>query len=347
MKINRSNYESWFLDFLEGNLEFSLMDEFRVFLKNNPDLATELDMADLVMLEADKAILFDAKDELKKTITDQPIEFGERAVAYYEGDLSLSERINFEVFLSENSTSAAKAEQFGKLKLVPDKAIVYGNKEQLKKRGTILPLWIKMASAAAILLLAYLLFQPHDAVQPGFSQLAADLKNKSPKSIVVPEGKVKSDEKILEKTTPALMPKKLPADLPVKQKPEPTGQKSEKKVIPTPHLRPPEPEPSLLKPHGINFGQPADIELAVMTLKDPGQASEDLELSELLKVQLAAIRKSDNREILSTEHLGLSGLQLFARLSGKRLTAHKGNDGVVKSVSYNSRLLAFLIPVNR
>jgi hypothetical protein len=143
------------------------------------------------------------------------------------------------------------------------------------------------------------------------------------------------------------MPKKLPADLPIKQKTESTGQKSEKKVIPTQNLRAPEPEPSLLKPQGINFGQPVDIELAVMTLKDPAQTSEDLELSELLKVQLAAIRKSDDREILSTKYLGLSGLQLFARLSGKRLTARKGNDGVVKSVSYNSRLLAFLIPVNR
>ncbi|MCX6237660.1 MAG: hypothetical protein NTY07_08910 [Bacteroidia bacterium] len=347
MKITRSNYESWFLDFLEGNLEFSLKDEFRVFLKNNPDLAKELDMADLVMLETDKTILFDSKDELKKTINDQQVVFGERAVAYYEGDLSLGERINFEVFLSENSTSAAEAEQFGKLKLVADNAIVYGNKEQLKRRVTILPLWIKIASAAAVLLLAYLLFQPHNEIQPKFSQLVDDFKNKSPKSIVVPGGKVKSDEKILEKTTPALMPKKLPANFPIKQKTKPTGQKSEKKVLPTQNLRAPEPEPSLLKPQGINFGQPDDIELAVMTLKDPALTSEDLELSKLLKVQLAAIRKSDDREILSTEHLGLSGLQLFARLSGKRLTARKGNDGVVKSVSYNSRLLAFLIPVNR
>jgi len=347
MKITRSNYESWFLDFLEGNLEFSLMDEFRMFLKNNPDLANELDMADLVMLEADKTILFDAKDDLKNTINDQQVEFEDRAVAYHEGDQSLSERLNFEAFLSENSTSAAEAEQFGKLKLVPNKAIVYGNKEQLKRRVTILPLWIKMASAAAIFLFAYLLFQPHNVVQPKFSQLVDDLKNKSPKSIIIPGGKVKFEEKILEKTTPAFTPKKLPSVLPVKQKPEPTGQNSEKKVIPTQNLRVPEPEPSLLKPHGINFGQPVDIELAVMTLKDPTLVSQDMELSELLKVQLAAIRKSDDREILSTEHLGLSGLQLVAKISGKRLTARKDDDGTVRSVSFNSRLLAFSIPINR
>ena len=64
-------------------------------------------------------------------------------------------------------------------------------------------------------------------------------------------------------------------------------------------------------------------------------------------MQLAAMRSSDDRELLSMDHLGLSGLQLIARMSGKRLTARKGDDGAVQSVSFNSRLLAFSIPVNR
>lgn len=347
MKITRSNYESWFLDFLEGNLESSLMDEFQVFLKLNPDLAAELDMVEQVKLEANKSIGYETKDELKKSDIDHEIEFQEKAVAYYEGDLSLEERIRFEASLSENSTRSAEAEQFGKLKLVANKAIVYDHKEQLKKNIAILPLWMKVASAAAILLLAYLLFQSGAGVRPEFRQFADDLKNKDPKNVTVPAKKIKIEEKSAEKLTPAVTTKPTPVTAPVKKKQRPAEQKSDKKVIPSPHLRVPEPEPLLLKPRSIYFGQTEDVELAVMTLKDTVEASREYELSELLKVQLAAIRKSDDREFLSTENLGLSGLQLIAKISGKRLTARKDDDGTVRSVSFNSRLLAFSIPVNR
>lgn len=347
MRITRSNYESWFLDYLEGNLVPSLTEEFQAFIKQNPDLAKELEMWDLIALQASKSIQFDVKEELKKPVSDQNIEFQELAIAYHEGGLSLSERINFEAGLSENPGRAAEAEKIGKLKLTADKTIVYQNKEQLKRSVTIIPLWVKVASAAALLLAAYLLFHPGAGVRPESAQLVDDLNNPSRKNITVPELKIKAEEKGKAKTSPFVTPVQIPAKVPVRQN-QPARQKSMPKVIPTPDSRVPEPQPSLLKPRGIiNFGMPANIELAVMTFKDPAQASTELELSELLKIQIAAMRKSDDREFLSTEHLGLSGLQLFAKLSGKRLTARKGDDGNVHSVSYNSRLLAFSIPVNR
>ena len=345
MNITRSNYESYFLDFLEGNLDSSIKDEFQAFLKENPDLALELEMGDMLTLLTNQDIRYTAKEDLKKSVSDQEIEFQERAIAYYEGDLPLPERINFEANLSANTADSKEAQQFGKLKLHADQTIVYEKKEQLKKRGVLLPLWMKVASAAAILLLAYLLFQPKEGVQP--EQLAGNSKSKPAVNIVSPEVSAKVEEQEKEKTTPAVPPKPIPATGPVKPKQNPPDQKPKKKAIPIPQIRVPGTEPSLLKPRGIYFGQPDDVELAVMTLYNPALVSKDLELAELLKVQLAAIRNSDDRELLSTEHLGLSGLQLFARLPGKRLTARKDDDGIVKSVSYNSRLLAFSIPVNR
>ena len=76
-------------------------------------------------------------------------------------------------------------------------------------------------------------------------------------------------------------------------------------------------------------------------------AEKNIPVAELLGPQLEAIRKSSDNELLSTDHLALSGLQLLAKISGPRLTAKQSNEGEVKSVSFSSKLLAFSIPVNR
>src|SRR5660398_322554 len=102
-------------------------------------------MGDLLTLDANNDIHFDAKEELKKSVSVQELEFQQRAVAYYEGDLSSDEQKNFEASLSENAAIATEAQQFGELKLVADPAIVYPHKEQLKKKIVLFPLWMKVA----------------------------------------------------------------------------------------------------------------------------------------------------------------------------------------------------------
>jgi hypothetical protein len=54
-KINRNNYESYFLDFLEGTLEEPLKAELMDFLKKNPDLAKELDEFEMVRLSPEES----------------------------------------------------------------------------------------------------------------------------------------------------------------------------------------------------------------------------------------------------------------------------------------------------
>ena len=347
MKITRSNYESYFLDFLEGNMEPSIVDEFQLFLKENPDLASELEMGELPALFPNEDIRFEAKEELKKSVIDHDTEFQERAVAYYEGDLSLNEQKDFEASLSENAAVATAAQQFEKLKLEADRTIVYENKAQLKKKIVLFPLWTKVASVAAMLLLAYLLFQPNDRTLPQPEPLAGNFRSKTPRNIVAPKAVIKVEEPQKVKPTPIVTPKQNQPKVPPKQKANTDEPKPEKKANPVPRIPVPEIAPSLLRPRGVSFGQPDDVELAGMTHKEPVLVPKEMELADLLSVQLAAMRNSDDRELLSMDHLGLSGLQLIARMSGKRLTARKGNDGTVHSVSYNSRLLAFSIPVNR
>jgi hypothetical protein len=347
MKITRSNYESWFLDYLEGNLDPLLNAEFQSFLKQNPDLAAELEDGDWLTLPKDEGIHFEEKDLLKKRTIGDEIEFQERAVAYHEGDLPINERIDFEMELSNNPKLAEEVRLFGSLKLEADPAIVFPDKKNLKKKGLIVPLWTKIAAVAAVSILAYLLYQPDQNFQRPINKEVAILSNQTGMDSVLSERKTKGEEKPALKVPQFNQPRKVPAMVPAKPKVKAVEDKPEKSIIPTPQLRSPEAEPSLLKLKGVNLGQPGDIELAVSSTNHQISINNDLILSELLKTQLAEMRNSGDRELLSTEHLGVSGLHLFAKLTGKRLTARKDQDGTVKSVSYNSKLLAFSIPVNK
>ena len=347
MKITRSNYESWFLDYLDGHLDPSLNEEFQLFLQQNPDLAAELEDGDWLTFPKDETIHFEGKDLLKKTTIRDEIEFQELAIAYHEGDLPLNDRIDFEMALSNSSQMSEEVRLFGRLKLMADPSIVFPEKQNLKKKGRIVPLWSKLAAAAAVVILAYLLYQPDQNFQVPINKEVAVLLGQTNKDSVLSERKAKGEEKPALKVPQFNQHRKVPAMVPAKPKVKAVEDKPEKSVIPTPPLRSPEAEPSLLKLKGVNLGQPGDIELAVSTLNHQININNDLILSELLKTQLAEMRNSGDREFLSTEHLGVSGLHLFAKLTGKRLTARKDQDGTVKSISYNSKLLAFSIPVNK
>ena len=344
MNITRSNYESWFLDFLEGNLDPKYNDEFVAFVIENPDLSMELEIGVQFKLLSSKAIVFDSKEQLKKWVNEADLEFQRRAVAFHEGDLTPGERVEFEAMVAENNNRAFEAEHFGKLKLSPDPSIIYENKDQLKRRRIVIPLLIRIFAAAAMVILAYLIFQPDYRERPAHKGVLADLKTQNKKEVNIPESRLPVTKSEIAGQDNAQ--KKKPMGK-FKQKTNPAAENRIEKAEPVRKVPVAESAPALLKPRSISFSSNANIELALIMPVNHSTVSREVELSELLKVQLAEMRNSDDREFLSTEHLGLSGLQLFARLSGKRLTAKTGEDGVVRSVSFNSHLLAFSIPVNR
>ena len=65
MKITRENYESFFIDYLDGFLDEKLIDDFIEFLQQNPDLKEELSLFENVSVDAEN-ISFDKKDQLFK-----------------------------------------------------------------------------------------------------------------------------------------------------------------------------------------------------------------------------------------------------------------------------------------
>ena len=104
MDITKENYESFFLDYYEGQLSSADEQQLRAFLAGHPELQAEFDAFEAISLEDEiTAPTFDASFLKKEVVLEDPFE--EKCIAYWEGDLSDAEK---ELFLAEVEQSEAK-----------------------------------------------------------------------------------------------------------------------------------------------------------------------------------------------------------------------------------------------
>lgn len=164
MKITRDNYESFFLDYLEGRLEEELAGEFLGFLNRHPDLKEELREYEEVTLKAPE-VVFAGKGSLLKEKYDQSEVFDQAAAARLEGDLSPEEEAEFGDYLLRHPEKKREADLFELTRLIPDTAILFPGKEKLYRQPAIRRLRDWTMRIAAILLLAMLIYTLTD--QPG------------------------------------------------------------------------------------------------------------------------------------------------------------------------------------
>lgn len=134
------------LAYFENQLSGSEKTNFEIQLKNNLDLQKELALYSRTRLKADPSVIFADKEALKKW-----------ALAYFEGLLSGEEKSAFEVQLKSSEELQAELNAYTKTKLIVDAAVIYPDKEGLKKEARVVALFsfrTVAAIAAAILLLA-------------------------------------------------------------------------------------------------------------------------------------------------------------------------------------------------
>ncbi len=178
MRINRDNYEAFFLDYLEGTLAPFLHQELLAFLAAHPDLAAELESYEKLTLAPSGEVHFPGRENLKKTeedhLTDPAEQFEEFVIAYYENDLPVSLRQRLELYLGSHPEKRKEFEVYGQLYLKPDQTIRFQHKNQLKKglaRNLHIPAWVPYLAAAAsvaVLIVSYFIFLapgPVDSVQ--------------------------------------------------------------------------------------------------------------------------------------------------------------------------------------
>ena len=138
MNINITNYESWFLDYHEGNLTAEQVAELFLFLEQHPELKQELDAFEEIgqPLEAITAN-FPDKEPLKKEDLLSEKNIHEWLVAEIEGNLS-EERIGIlEAFLKLHPSYYNDRELFLKTKLQVDATEIFTGKAAMKKSGVL------------------------------------------------------------------------------------------------------------------------------------------------------------------------------------------------------------------
>jgi len=193
MKIDKNNYEIYFLDYMEGRLPAEETAELLIFAEENPDLKELIEGEELMSLVPDQTINFYPKSVLKRNSVSgeesgqgddtllntnsvaSELEINERnceevMIRFYENDLNDTERIALIHFLKDNPIFFRAFEIFGNTLLKPDTGIIYPHKARLKRNIIQLPGFKKVIAiisvAASVLLFSTLFLKYIDQPNP-------------------------------------------------------------------------------------------------------------------------------------------------------------------------------------
>jgi hypothetical protein len=156
MDINRSNYEIWFTDWLDGNLNSLQKEELSGFLDLNPDLKEELNDLTKISLSV-PGYSFHSKEDLKKSPEEISVsQFEYLSAAYLENDLTETHKSEIAGIIEKDSEKKKIFELINKTRLTPPD-IVFRNKKRLLKITPAQKIFrlslIGLSAAAAVILI--------------------------------------------------------------------------------------------------------------------------------------------------------------------------------------------------
>jgi hypothetical protein len=160
MKINKENYGRFIVDYYDGQLSPEEEQRLLLFLDRHPALKEEFENFEGAPMLPDEPLVFSEKQILQKP---EVVAFGEINEDNYPEYfvLSMDNELNevlqnqLDNFLKQNPKLNDEYTLFGLTKVTPDTSVVFGNKEQLRKRRMIPLLRYAGIAAAAMLLLLF------------------------------------------------------------------------------------------------------------------------------------------------------------------------------------------------
>jgi len=346
--INRENYEAYFIDYLEGSLNESLVNDFIEFLQNNPDLKEELSHFKAISIEPDD-ISFNSKSKLYKEKLDSEKENNKAAIANIEGDITESEKTELNSYIEKHPEKKRDLALFSKTKLQPDKSIQFNNKNRLYRRriGKTVLLWSGRIAAVLVLAFAfYTLFdRPVNEMVPK-EELAVveDKKVKKSDSPVelkkVPIEQQKKETKKIKKSTTKPEIKKITP----KQKPKRSLRESTKGRMNHENLvlnRIPAEVPAHLNSISASIikEQPkaelGDMYITIQT---------GFEIVDEERLLVDIVKEKTGLDKFRFNKITKAGLNLVSSISNEKFVYRTDKEGNITEYKYDSKLLAFSIP---
>jgi hypothetical protein len=164
MLIDRSNYELWLIDWIDGNLNNQQIEELLAFLNCNPDIQEEFEELTSVILKPLET-KFLKKESLKKSFRElSESQFEYLSIAFLENDISPDQRSELEEIIEKDPEKLRIFDLIQKTKLIaPD--ILYSHKHQLIRqplRQKVIRwslIGLSAAATIAIVILSFLAIQ--------------------------------------------------------------------------------------------------------------------------------------------------------------------------------------------
>lgn len=344
MKPDRSNYEIWFIDWLDGNLDSHQVEELNIFLDKNPDLREEFrELSPVVIKHSDGQ--YKNKESLMRTAADiSESQFEYLSVAFLENDLTAEQKTELIEITAQNADKKRSFELIQKTRISPV-SLTYIHKSKLLRRTPmqkVIRLSVIGLSAAAIttFIITTFLNAPHE--------ISTSINNTA--SIIIPE-------KIIQ--IPAERQKEVRL-VPVRKHQEDIV-KTELAVV----IRNDSADNSIIvKDNGINkINFSSDLALseniASNTLmasgitfsvpeEDDGRSNVSRFISKTFREKILRDKTSPDSPLKGYEiaEAGVTGLN---KLLGWEMALDKNNDenGELSSVYFSSKLLKFNSPVKK
>lgn len=161
MKVNRTNYEVWMIDYFDGKLNAVETAELMAFIDKNPDIKIEFENFEDIGIEPG-ITGFTRKNQLKRDsiIATENINeenYEEFFVAYHEGDLNENQTNELFDFVDSNPVLETEFQFHQELFIAADSSVIFEQKTVLKRKAVIGIYW-QISAAAAIILLLFGLF---------------------------------------------------------------------------------------------------------------------------------------------------------------------------------------------
>jgi hypothetical protein len=178
-EITVDNKEEYFIKSVENILNTSEIGLLNDFLKRNPEHANELALFRKTKLKVDTSIVFENKNELKKShsisgeiFSHRKVEQDELLISSMEGLLTKEETILLNQQLVANVQLQQDYTSYQKTKLIADTSFVYDNKEELKrKRNKVIPFYYYAAAASLALLFGLFFLFNNNKINPNLADV--------------------------------------------------------------------------------------------------------------------------------------------------------------------------------